>query len=312
MLRTGRICCLALAAVGVVPAECESHGSVGKRFLPTTVTIEDPFVSDEFSLVLRNSRKGGGGEEARTREGAVEFSKRVTDRLAISIGEEFRSITFEADGSGSGFGDLELGVKYQLYASEEHEAVVSAGVASTIGGTGAARVGARPYSVITPTLFFGKGFGDLPEMLRYFKPLAVTGVVGPNFPTRRSSTISDADSGEEVRTRNPISLSWGLALQYSFSYLSGCCAGAGLGAPFDRMTLLVELPMETGLDGRTRGKTTGMVAPGVVWVGERFEVGLAAQIPINAESGRGVGVVALVHFFLDELFPETLGRPLAR
>jgi len=31
---------------------------------------------------------------------------------------------------------------------------------------------------------FGKGFGDLPEALNFLEPLAITGILGVNVPTR--------------------------------------------------------------------------------------------------------------------------------
>jgi hypothetical protein len=40
------------------------------------------------------------------------------------------------------------------------------------------------------------------------------------------------------------------------------------------------------------------------------QFGLEAVIPLNHASGHGVGVLAQLHFFLDDLFPQTLGRPL--
>jgi hypothetical protein len=41
--------------------------------------------------------------------------------------------------------------------------------------------------------------------------------------------------------------------------------------------------------------TTGTVNPGVIWVGGYFQVGLEAVIPINRESGSGVGVLGQLH-----------------
>jgi len=35
-----------------------------------------------------------------------------------------------------------------------------------------------------------------------------------------------------------------------------------------------------------------------------------AIIPINERTGTNVGVIAQLHFFLDDLFPDSLGRPL--
>jgi hypothetical protein len=34
------------------------------------------------------------------------------------------------------------------------------------------------------------------------------------------------------------------------------------------------------------------------------------MIPVNDRSGRDIGVIAQLHFYLDDLFPRSLGRPL--
>jgi hypothetical protein len=57
-------------------------------------------------------------------------------------------------------------------------------------------------------------------------------------------------------------------------------------------------------------RTTGSINPGVIWVGKYFQVGFEAIIPINRASGDGIGIMGQLHFFLDDLFPTTLGRPL--
>ena len=56
--------------------------------------------------------------------------------------------------------------------------------------------------------------------------------------------------------------------------------------------------------------TTGTINPGVIWVGNYFQVGVEALVPINRASGSGVGVIAQLHFYLDDIFPTTIGRPL--
>ena len=35
-----------------------------------------------------------------------------------------------------------------------------------------------------------------------------------------------------------------------------------------------------------------------------------AIVPINGRTGDNVGVIAQLHFYLDDLFPHSLGRPL--
>ena len=86
---------------------------------------------------------------------------------------------------------------------------MSAALGVEWAGTGAERVGAEDHTTIAPTLFFGKGGGDLPEALAWARPFAVTGLVAYEIPTR-------AHDGDE---RNAKALTYGLALEYSLPYL---------------------------------------------------------------------------------------------
>jgi hypothetical protein len=72
---------------------------------------------------------------------------------------------------------------------------------------------------------------------------------------------------------------------------------------------VVEFSWQKPLD-RGRGPSTGTVNPGLLWVGRYVQLGLEAVIPINHDTGSSVGVLAQLHFFLDDLFPRTFGRPL--
>jgi hypothetical protein len=52
-----------------------------------------------------------------------------------------------------------------------YEPLVSVGVAWGIGQSGAPAVGADEPNTIQPGIFFGKGFGDLPDWLAWARPL---------------------------------------------------------------------------------------------------------------------------------------------
>jgi hypothetical protein len=57
-------------------------------------------------------------------------------------------------------------------------------------------------------------------------------------------------------------------------------------------------------------ETTGVVGPSIYYIGQYFEVGVMAQIPVNQASGSHVGAMAVLDFFLDDIAPTTLGKPL--
>jgi hypothetical protein len=237
----------------------------------------------------------------RTTELGLGFSKRIFPSFGLELNVPLRWVHAADDGTESGLGNLEVALKYQFLTSAEHEAILSVGLSSELGGTGSSRVGAESFSTLSPALFFGKGFGaDLPPSWRYLRPIAITGVVGPSFPTQKST--------EGVQ--NPTTVTWAFTVQYSFMYLHSAVKDVGLGAPLNRMVAVVELPFQTCVNGDCAGLTTGTINPGVTWIGRYLELGLSAEIPVNARSGTGVGVFALVHVFLDDLFPGSVGRPL--
>ncbi len=163
-------------AVAIVPATSFAHGVAGQRFFPTTFAVDDPFISDEFS-VLYNSIKMNdeeGGPRIQTSSLDVGYSKRILPDFGIEFGESYQHLHTEGDGTVSGYGNLEVNVKYQFYTSAEHETILSFGVSDEIGNTGNRKV-SDPFSTISPAFYFGKGFGDLFESTSLLRPLAVTG-----------------------------------------------------------------------------------------------------------------------------------------
>jgi hypothetical protein len=296
-----------------LPLRSWAHGFAGQRFFPTTLAIDDPFVSDELSFRLRHIKEPGEPPTVTT-EIDAEYSKRLTPRLGLSLGGAFFHLDPDEGSTDNGFGNLEVGAKYQLVTNAPHEALLSLGLTAEVGGTGSHAVGADAFSTLSPGLFFGKGLGDLPETVPFLRPLALTGVLIAHVPTSRETVTTQVDplSGELSQTieRHPITLSWGITLQYNLQYLQAFVKDVGLGAPFNRMIPLVELALETCLNRGCSGQTTGTVNPGLIWFGKYLQLGVEASVPINTRSGKNVGVLGLVHFFIDDLFPQSLGRPL--
>ena len=305
---------LAFTAMGtafVATDAALAHGFAGKRFFPATLATDDPFVADELSLPTISSRKlPANGDEPATRETdfSVDVSKRVTDNLGIGFGATYKRLAPDGSDAQRGFDNLAASFKYKFYQSDEHETILSAGIDWDIGNSGSKRVGAESFSTFTPTLFFGKGFGDLPADMKYLRPFAVTGLVGYGIPSR-ASTITTSDEGEDTIERHPHTLQWGVAVEYSLPYLQSFVQDFGLREPFNRMIPVVEFAMSTALDRGASG-TTGTVNPGVIWAGQYVQLAVEAVIPVNSRSGNRTGWIAQVHFFLDDLFPTSIGRPI--
>jgi hypothetical protein len=290
------------------------HGFAGARFFPATLSTDDPFVSDELSLptvsTIRTPDNGG----TRETDISVDIAKRITPQFAIEIGETLTVLNPDEGRAANGFSNLELGGKYQFLKNDEHEAIVSVGLGVEIGGTGSSSIGADSFSTWAPGIFFGKGFGDLTETLRFLKPLALTGSAGIAIPTSastRSITVNYQTRERDIEIeRHPDVLQLGFALEYSVIYLQSQVQDMHLPAPIDRLIPLVEFALETPLNRGAQGQTTGTINPGIIWAGKYFQVGAEAIIPINERTGNNVGVIAQLHFFLDDLFPQTIGRPL--
>jgi len=278
------------------------HGFAGARFFPATLSTDDPFVNDELSLPTVSTIKTPEGRETSI---AVDIAKRITPNLGIELGESFLELNPNGEHESSGFGNVELGAKYRFFTSEKHETIFSLGAGVEIGGTGQKRVGAESFSTWTPAFFFGKGLGDLPDTLSLLRPVAATGVVGITIPTSASTRTSDMEI-----ERHPNVLRYGFALEYSLIYLQEEVKDIGLRAPFDRLIPLVEFSFDTPLNRGRSGETTGTINPGVIWSSKYVQFGVEAIVPINERTGKSVGVIGQVHFYLDDLFPHTLGRPL--
>jgi hypothetical protein len=310
----------AALAVGVClsAGAAAAHGVAGKRFFPATLATDDPFVAEELSLPTVSTLRKNPSEESpfptRETEFSFDYAKRITPDLGFEIGQAFRHVAPQGGDTQIGFGNLELGLKYQFWKSAEHETILSAGVGFEIGGTGTSRVGAERFNNFSPSLFFGKGMGDLPDSLPWLKPVAITGVIGPSIPLRSSSNRYgvDEETGEPAVDveRHPNTFRYGFALEYSLPYLQASVRDVGLGAPFDRLVPLVEFAFETPLDRGQGGKTVGTINPGVIWYGQKIQLGLEAIIPVNTRSGRDVGALFQLHFYLDDIFPESIGKPI--
>jgi hypothetical protein len=301
-------------ALIVTAGTAAAHGFAGSRFFPATLSTDDPFVNDELSLPTVSSIVTPDEGGTRDTEISVDIAKRITPDFGVEVGESFIDLKPRGERSVTGFGNLEVGAKYQFFENDEHEALLSVGADVEIGGTGNKDVGADSFSTWTPGLFFGKGFGDLPNAVLFLRPLAVTGVVGVAIPTSASTrtvTLNEVTGEREIEIeRHPNVLQWGFALEYSLIYLQEQVKDIGLRAPLDRLIPLVEFPFETPLNRGQSGQTTGTINPGLIWSGKYFQVGAEAIIPVNSRTGSDVGFIAQLHFYLDDLFPHSLGRPL--
>ena len=282
------------------PLSSFSHGFAGDRFFPATLTTDDPFAASELSLPTFSEIRQPGQPPVKVFDTSTDISLLVLPRTALTIGDGYSIQKVANQSAQTGFDNAALNVLYEFFENDKHEAITSIGLTWDIGGSGSKSLGNDSFSTFTPTFYFGKGFGDLPDSVPLPKPFAITGTLGLGIPTS-SGTQSDP---------HPDTLEWGLALEYSLIYLQEHVKDVGLKAPFNRLIPLVEFAMSTPLNRGVDKLTTGTINPGVIWSGQYFQVGIEAMIPVNNQSGHNVGVIAQVHFYLDDLLPKIFGKPL--
>jgi hypothetical protein len=292
-----------------------AHEVAGNRFFPATLAIDDPGVNDELAVPTIAMTKSGDEPPVKQLDFSGEYSKRITEPLAISVGPTWTHLFAPGGPTGtgaSGFQNLDTTLKYRFYKDPVHELIMSVGVSIEWGGSGASGVGADKFTTYTPTFFFGKGFGDLPDTVWWARPIALTGVVGYSIPGSARTLTFDPDTGDTDIELHPQFLNWGLSLQYSMPYLKSAVYDFGLPDFVNRLIPIVEASFQTPAANfaGTGLRTTGTVNPGVIFVSNYFQVGLEAIIPINRDSGRNVGALAQLHIYLDDLFPTTIGKPI--
>ena len=303
---------LATAAAAFPLADASAHCFVGGRFLPATLIVDDPCVADELSLPTVAAFKNGDVPSARELDISGEYSKRITPYFGVSVAETWTRLSPPGGPNASGFQNLETTFKYQFLTLPEHEFVASAAFSVEWGNTGAAGVGAESFTTYTPTLFLGKGFGDLPDSAGWLRAFGLTGQIGYAIPSNSSSVTFDPDTGDADIELRPRFLRYGASLQYSMPYLKSSVVDLGLPDFINRLIPIVEASFQTPVSntGSAGAVTTGTVNPGVIWVGDSFQVAAEAIIPINRQSGTGIGGMVQLHLYLDDIFPKSIGAPL--
>jgi methionine-rich copper-binding protein CopC len=178
----------------------------------------------------------------------------------------------------------------------------SVGFAVTWGGTGTgSQAGSGSLNIYSPVVDAGMGFGTLPESLNYLRPFAITSQFSTSSPGQDWT-----NGGPKVTTFN-----WGFTLQYSLPYFNTHLGNINNDL-VKHLIPIVEFALQTPIyNGAAAGQTTtGYFKPGVVYEADNWQIALEAVIPTTGAIGYGASVVGELHFFFDDIFPDTLGRPI--
>jgi hypothetical protein len=305
-------------AAGLLPAgSALSHGFAGPHMFISTVLIDDPNVADEASLptftFLPQPTDSGPAPGLYALD--FEFDKRITENFGFSLNDGYQWLRTPGTNTASGWENLEAGLKYKIYVNAEHEFMFSAGVSREFARTGAtgangATLDNDDSSSTTPTIFWGKGFGDLP--INFLRPLAITGTLGYTIADKKLKVVgTDPDSGDPIFNNGTANLwSGGLSLQYSMRYLQSQVKDLGLPEFVNQLTPVVEVAWSSPASKPNQDHTQYLIGAGINYTAQSYAVTVEALIPGNKQTGSHVGVIAQFHLYFDDLFPASLGKPI--
>jgi hypothetical protein len=299
MLCLWRRAALATLLIAAIPAaDASAHAVCGDRVFPPTLTLDDPGVSDEMSLpTIQYTPIPASGDTVSGSDMSYGFEWDKTITKDIGVGIEGGYITQHGAGrNAQGWDNIAVTLKGQIYCDEANEFVISLGVERDFNGTGSSQLRnadvIEAISTTTPTLYIGKGLGDL--SIGWLRPFAITGTFGYE--------ISDSPSA------SPNQFDYAMSVQYSIPYLQQHVKALDMPAFFGRLIPLVEFVFATPRGG----PTTGTISPGILYEADTWQVGAEAIFPANASTrqSQGTGFIIQFHLFLDDLFPDSIGRPL--
>ena len=286
----------ALALTCATASTALAHAVCGNRVFPATLIMDDPGVSDELSLPTitylpipaANGSPGGHSVDY-----GFEIDKNITQDLGIAINDDYYTQHGVGQSNLKGWNDLTLTLKDKFLCVEPLELMMSMGVVHEFGGTGSGLL--RSAGVIdatgstAPTWYVGKGFGDYP--IGMFRPFALTGEL--------AYQISDTPSV------NPHEWDYSASLQYSIPYLEQHVKAVDMPDFAKHLMPLVEVSMSSP----DRGPTTGTIAPGVIYLGNTYQIGVEGADPGEPReshgSFQGTGVIVQFHLFTDDVAYDT-------
>jgi hypothetical protein len=286
----------AAAVVVLSAAPAFAYTDAGDRTFPATILLPQIGPSDDLYFTPSTIPQYGAGVGAHDRltNTSVVFNKTITERFSIGFEDGWNQLQQPGANGGTAYGwqNLETTAKYLVILDPDHEFQLSLAVDREWGGTGAQGIGADPVGATTPQILFGKGLNELPWP--YLRPFAIAGVFGYQ--------LADASArADQIQT--------GIAIEYSIPYLEAKIANVDVPEFFRHVTPMLELQFNTPGSPARGALSEGTIAPGFNYAGEGWEVGVEALIPTTKGAGSGPGVIAQIHFALDYLFPETIGRP---
>jgi len=302
MPRRPTLAAFAAAAVTLSTQHAFAHAVAGARIFVNTDLIDDPGVSDEANLPLISLSSPDG--KTWVTDANFEYDKTITPDLGAAVGTDWDFIARDMMDGGkthAGFDDTYVQLKYRWIVLPVHEFIGAVEVTQAFGRAGTVGIESG-YDTTTVSGFFGKGLGDIPWSP--IRPFAVTGELDYNMP----------DTGP-MRGGAITSWSGGLTLQYSIPYLQSQIKNVGITGFAANLTPLIELGWSSAAGSSAVpgiGQPTAfLLGTGATWTGTYQAINAEILWPLNGAAGHGLGVIAQYHLYFDDLFPNTIGKPIS-
>jgi len=290
----------ALAGIAALAGQqAAAHAISGVRVFPVTLTFDDPGVADEATLpqIVYQPEPG-----SRFTQFQWEYDKTITPNTALIYNQGYDILRAQGAKTRSGFENAVFTGKWQAWVVPDHEFLLSLGVQREFaGGSATQNVGGDTFGSTAPTGYFGKGLGDLP--IGPLRPLAITGELSYVIPDRVLNLAGDNGG-------TPRSWAGTFSIQYSIPYLQSQIKDYGLPDFLGRLIPLVETTWTSPAAKVFGDPATLQFAAGAIYLSDTYQAGLEALIPGNKAAGHSVGVIGQVHYFFDDIFPNSLGKPL--
>lgn len=290
------------AATLVAPSSALAHAVVGARIFVNTVQIDDPSVGDEANMPLFSVSSPDG--KSTITDLNFEYDKTITENLGLGVGTDFDNITNDPDFNNKtklGFDDPYIQLKYKWLVVPAHELISSVAVSQAFGRAGTTGINSG-YDTTTLSGYFGKGFGDIP--FDPIRPFAMTGELDYNI----------ANTGPSSGVGSINTWTGGLTLQYSVPYLQSQIHDYGLPPILANLTPLVELGWSSAATTTafrpSNTPTTFLLSAGAVYTSEYYSFSTELLMPLNGAAQHGLGVIGQFHLYFDDMFPNSLGKPL--
>jgi hypothetical protein len=300
-MSSSRIRLTAAALAGVAPClwlgPAYPHAVCGDRIFPATLAIDDPGVTDELALptVSYVPFNSNGAHEW---DASFSWTKTITPGLSVVISD---GATWEHPG-GYGWNGLSTELQWQSLCIPDAEFMFKVGFDVGWAGTGAGTLeGSGGQNTYSPLVDFGLGFGTIPPAVKYLRPFAITGEFSTTTPGQ------DWTGG----IPNVPTFNWGVTLQYSLPYFNSHVAAIDNDF-IKHLVPVADFAFQTPIhNGAVAGATTtGYFQPGAIYITDGWQLALEAMIPMTGATGHGAGVIGQLDFYLDVIFPDTLGRPI--